>query len=532
MILRKMVKEQTICVFIIIALAEFASSLYLSHSSVTTDPGKSLAISCKDKGGQPVMWKGPKGSLSANTKPKIQDTSIGKLLIFSPTRIQDTGNYTCSVVNNKNDHSVFSLIVEESNSKADSEEELGNDEESEPDFSPPIHHENRLPTSHRKTHKSHRPKHRQPVTSAEDTDTALNTESSTFDHPYTRSSHSGRSHKHASEDALQFKDTPEIQRGKEGDNATLRCEVNRPYKISWQLDEHEDEVGTKYIPIGDGLLIINVTRADNRIFVCEALKSSTGQVIDKKIHFVVEHKPVPITIPPDPETGEQPSLWEQDEVVYGFLGENVNLTCEVEAEPAPRFEWKSAKGQNKIGRYLNVGSHKSLLQLKMTKETPDKYQCTASNKYGKLKKFFDLQIGTRPVPPEWIELKTAGSDSLELVVNVPEPDEDTIANNMEPHWINIFYKVTDWQSEGSTEEWQQQEFNITLDTYTLTKLNSSTTYDIMAATRNVAGLSALSNITSFNTTAGVESSTVQSNTAATFSLAIIYINLLGILRLA
>ncbi|XP_050506479.1 hemicentin-1 [Diabrotica virgifera virgifera] len=445
MILRKMVKEQTICVFIIIALAEFASSLYLSHSSVTTDPGKSLAISCKDKGGQPVMWKGPKGSLSANTKPKIQDTSIGKLLIFSPTRIQDTGNYTCSVVNNKNDHSVFSLIVE---------------------------------------------------------------------------------------DALQFKDTPEIQRGKEGDNATLRCEVNRPYKISWQLDEHEDEVGTKYIPIGDGLLIINVTRADNRIFVCEALKSSTGQVIDKKIHFVVEHKPVPITIPPDPETGEQPSLWEQDEVVYGFLGENVNLTCEVEAEPAPRFEWKSAKGQNKIGRYLNVGSHKSLLQLKMTKETPDKYQCTASNKYGKLKKFFDLQIGTRPVPPEWIELKTAGSDSLELVVNVPEPDEDTIANNMEPHWINIFYKVTDWQSEGSTEEWQQQEFNITLDTYTLTKLNSSTTYDIMAATRNVAGLSALSNITSFNTTAGVESSTVQSNTAATFSLAIIYINLLGILRLA
>ncbi|XP_072385450.1 fasciclin-2-like isoform X3 [Diabrotica undecimpunctata] len=439
MILRKMVKEQTSCVFIIIALAEFASSLYLSHSSVTTDPGKSLAISCKDKGGQPVMWKGPRGSLSANTKPKIQDTSIGKLLIFSPTRIQDTGNYTCSVVNNKNDHSVFSLIVE---------------------------------------------------------------------------------------DALKFKDTPEVQRGKEGDNATIRCEVNRPYKISWQLDEHEDEVGTKYIQIGDGLLIINVTREDNRIFVCEALKSSTGQVMDKKIKFVVEHKPVPITIPPDPETGEQPSVWEQDEEVYGFLGENVNLTCEVEAEPAPRFEWKSAKGQNKIGRYLNVGSHKSVLQLKMTKETPDKYQCTASNKYGKLKKFFDLQIGTRPQQPESIELKTAGSDFLELVVKVPETDEDAIASNMEPHWVNVFYKVEE------AEYWDEQEFNITLDTYTLTSLNSSTKYEIVAATKNVAGLSALSNITYFNTTADDDTGTASSNAAASFSLAIIYTILLVICKLA
>ncbi|CAH1281935.1 unnamed protein product [Diabrotica balteata] len=439
MILRKMVKEQTICVFIIIALAEFASSLYLSHSSVTTDPGKSLAISCKDKGGQPVMWKGPRGSLSANTKPKIQDTSIGKLLIFSPTRIQDTGNYTCSVVNNKNDNSVFSLIVE---------------------------------------------------------------------------------------DALKFKDTPEVQRGKEGDNATIRCEVNRPYKISWQLDEHEDEVGTKYIQIGDGLLIINVTREDNRIFVCEALKSSTGQVMDKKIKFIVEHKPVPITIPPDPETGEQPSVWEQDEEVYGFLGENVNLTCEVEAEPAPRFEWKSAKGQNKIGRYLNVGSHKSVLQLKMTKETPDKYQCTASNKYGKLKKFFDLQIGTRPQQPEAIELKTAGSDFLELVVKVPETDEDAIANNMEPHWLNVFYKVEE------AEYWDEQEFNITLDTYILTSLNSSTKYEIVAATKNVAGLSALSNITYFNTTADDDTGTGSSNTAASFSLAIIYTILLVICKLA
>lgn len=49
--------------------------------------------------------------------------------------------------------------------------------------------------------------------------------------------------------------------------------------------------GIRYIPIGDGLLIINASRIeDNRTFVCEVLESTTGQVIHKKIKFIVERK--------------------------------------------------------------------------------------------------------------------------------------------------------------------------------------------------------------------------------------------------
>ncbi|XP_057662930.1 fasciclin-2-like isoform X3 [Diorhabda carinulata] len=423
-----MLKDEAMLTILLIFCLDLASSLYLSHSRVNIEPGKSLAISCRDRGGEPVMWKGPKGTLSANTKPKIQDTSIGKLLVFTSLRIQDTGNYTCSLINNnRNDYSIFSLTVEE---------------------------------------------------------------------------------------PIEFKDTPEIQRGREGENVTLRCEVNRPYKISWLLDKTKDNLGSKYIVIGDGLLIVNVSRQDNRVFICEAHKYSIGQVIYKKIKFIVEHKPVPVTIPRDPESTADTPVYAQDEEVYGFIGEYVNLTCEVEAEPPPKFEWKgmsTKQGRNYIGRIINVGTHKSLLQLKMTSETPDRYECTATNKYGKLKKFINLQIGIRPNPPESIELIKAEPHSLELKVEIPEATEEQIGYNMEPKWLSIFYRME------TGEDWDEQDFNITLDTFLLTELNSSTKYEIVSATKNVAGLSSLSNATFFETTAGC----VQISKPTFFSLVMI-----------
>ncbi|XP_056642417.1 cell adhesion molecule DSCAM isoform X1 [Diorhabda sublineata] len=455
-----MLKDEAMLTILLIFCLDLASSLYLSHSRVNIEPGKSLAISCRDRGGEPVMWKGPKGTLSANTKPKIQDTSIGKLLVFTSLRIQDTGNYTCSLINNnRNDYSIFSLTVE-------------------------------------------------------DTHTTDNSDTSTIEHSHTPS-HSGRTPTYdVTEEPIEFKDTPEIQRGREGENVTLRCEVNRPYKISWLLDKTKDNLGSKYIVIGDGLLIVNVSRQDNRVFICEAHKYSIGQVIYKKIKFIVEHKPVPVTIPRDPESTADTPVYAQDEEVYGFIGEYVNLTCEVEAEPPPKFEWKgmsTKQGRNYIGRIINVGTHKSLLQLKMTSETPDRYECTATNKYGKLKKFINLQIGIRPNPPESIELIKAEPHSLELKVEIPEATEEQIGYNMEPKWLSIFYRME------TGEDWDEQDFNITLDTFLLTELNSSMKYEIVSATKNVAGLSSLSNATFFETTAGC----VQISKPTFFSLVMI-----------
>lgn len=90
----------------------------------------------------------------------------------------------------------------------------------------------------------------------------------------------------------------------------------------------------------------------------------------------------------------------------------------------------------------------------MTEETVDKYQCTATNKHGRLKKFFNLQIGTRPEPPGKIELVKAGSNNAELNVEVPEADEEAIAIGMEPRWLNIFYRNL------NSEDWDEQIFKI------------------------------------------------------------------------
>ncbi|XP_057662928.1 fasciclin-2-like isoform X1 [Diorhabda carinulata] len=510
-----MLKDEAMLTILLIFCLDLASSLYLSHSRVNIEPGKSLAISCRDRGGEPVMWKGPKGTLSANTKPKIQDTSIGKLLVFTSLRIQDTGNYTCSLINNnRNDYSIFSLTVEESHKKQDSSETSDIESYLNINLESDTEPETPSPTIHRRIHKQHKTKYRNYETTTQDTHTTDNSETSTIEHSHTPS-HSGRTPTYdVTEEPIEFKDTPEIQRGREGENVTLRCEVNRPYKISWLLDKTKDNLGSKYIVIGDGLLIVNVSRQDNRVFICEAHKYSIGQVIYKKIKFIVEHKPVPVTIPRDPESTADTPVYAQDEEVYGFIGEYVNLTCEVEAEPPPKFEWKgmsTKQGRNYIGRIINVGTHKSLLQLKMTSETPDRYECTATNKYGKLKKFINLQIGIRPNPPESIELIKAEPHSLELKVEIPEATEEQIGYNMEPKWLSIFYRME------TGEDWDEQDFNITLDTFLLTELNSSTKYEIVSATKNVAGLSSLSNATFFETTAGC----VQISKPTFFSLVMI-----------
>ncbi|CAG9861064.1 unnamed protein product [Phyllotreta striolata] len=440
----KMMKHERMLVLILAAILDLANGLYLSQSSVNAEPGKSLAISCRDPGGQQVTWKGPKGPLHAHTRPKIQDTSIGKLLIFTPTSVHDTGNYTCSLLNNKNEFKVFALVVED--------------------------------------HK----------------DTTFETDTSTNDYSNTNTRpHRGRDHENSPDsdpDPIYFKDTPEVQRGKEGDNVTIRCEINKPLKLNWLLEDEGENLGPRYKPIGDGLLIISASRTeDNRVFICEVVKSNTGKVIHKKIRFIVEHKPITVTYPYNTDTGEPP-VWAQNDEVYGFQGENVNLTCEVEAEPPPTFEWRSSnQGHKKIGRVIKEGTHKSILQLKMSEETVDKYQCIASNKHGKLKKFFDLQIGVRPDPPRNIQLVSAGSDNIELKIEKPEENEEAIDNGMDPRWMNVFYRNV------NSEDWDEQIFNITLETFNLTELNSSTMYEIMAATRNVAGLSALTNNTFIET---------------------------------
>ncbi|VEN52777.1 unnamed protein product [Callosobruchus maculatus] len=96
--------------------------LYLSYENATVRQGKTLAISCRDRSGQTVFWQGPRGPLGPYTRPKVMDSSIGKLLIFNNTKVDEMGNYTCSSLGRRN-RKVFRLTVKDGNQSNESPDE-------------------------------------------------------------------------------------------------------------------------------------------------------------------------------------------------------------------------------------------------------------------------------------------------------------------------------------------------------------------------------------------------------------------------
>ncbi|XP_074037626.1 neural cell adhesion molecule 2 isoform X2 [Leptinotarsa decemlineata] len=427
-----MAKDETFIALLVITLIDIAaSSLYVSRPKSVLNVGESMAVVCKDEGGQLVTWRGPKGPLRANTQPSVQDTAVGKLLKFNNSKVEHTGNYTCSLSNNMDVKKVFTLIVEES---------------------------------------------------------------------------------------IKFIDTPEEQRAVENKQVLLRCEVSGEADISWTVED-EELIGPKYAVLADGLLITNVSRNEsNKTFICQASQTATGAFITRNIKLIVEHKP-------EPEFEEYEKVVE----VYGFLGEFVNLTCSVMAEPAPRFSWVK-----KTGKIIKVGTHQSVLQVYMTERATGTYQCSASNPHGELITIFNLLIGKRPEPPLKVELRNYTKDSLTLSIELPVVIPEDIEEGMEPKWLVVQYR------KNGSEEWNSREFNISQDYATeepedlltteetlyeleeilyLSDLEKSTTYEVIAATRNVASMSDYTNSSYFETS---ESAKVRTNSV----LNVILVNLL------
>ncbi|XP_018572027.1 hemicentin-1-like, partial [Anoplophora glabripennis] len=218
----------------------------------------------------------------------------------------------------------------------------------------------------------------------------------------------------------------------------------------------------KYRVLPEGLHIINVTRNGAQVYKCRAHHLASGAIIYKNITLDVHHKPYQTYA---------------EEKVYVFLDEQVNLTCEVEANPPPIFKW-----YRKMGKTIQVSDYISVLQLNVTKETPGAYMCIAYNTVGDLEKYFNVQLAEHPDMPTNIELVKAENDKLQLKVEVPDIPYRARDPVMDPQWIVLEYKPE------SESEWSSMEFNIT-DSIILIGLSKNTKYRIQAATRNAAGLS-------------------------------------------
>ncbi|XP_074037625.1 neural cell adhesion molecule 1 isoform X1 [Leptinotarsa decemlineata] len=499
-----MAKDETFIALLVITLIDIAaSSLYVSRPKSVLNVGESMAVVCKDEGGQLVTWRGPKGPLRANTQPSVQDTAVGKLLKFNNSKVEHTGNYTCSLSNNMDVKKVFTLIVEERNTP-----KLSTFRNSVPfnPYNPPRE------TTTEDTFVDFPETRYETETEIESqTETEIETETYNFVSKL-------NTPPPIYEESIKFIDTPEEQRAVENKQVLLRCEVSGEADISWTVED-EELIGPKYAVLADGLLITNVSRNEsNKTFICQASQTATGAFITRNIKLIVEHKP-------EPEFEEYEKVVE----VYGFLGEFVNLTCSVMAEPAPRFSWVK-----KTGKIIKVGTHQSVLQVYMTERATGTYQCSASNPHGELITIFNLLIGKRPEPPLKVELRNYTKDSLTLSIELPVVIPEDIEEGMEPKWLVVQYR------KNGSEEWNSREFNISQDYATeepedlltteetlyeleeilyLSDLEKSTTYEVIAATRNVASMSDYTNSSYFETS---ESAKVRTNSV----LNVILVNLL------
>ncbi|XP_044749943.1 neural cell adhesion molecule 2-like [Coccinella septempunctata] len=282
---------------------------------------------------------------------------------------------------------------------------------------------------------------------------------------------------------LEFMDTPTEQKASEGSDVTVRCEV-RGGRRTWSYEDNNEINDTRIDIIGDGLLIRNASRRDSKVYICKAVQPNTGTIKDRRIKLTIEHAPTFIT----PQAKE--------DHVYGYLNGYANLTCFVEAEPKAKFEWLSSPTKVRKTGNVTESPNQSILQLKLEKLTFGKYKCRASNRWGKAERVIILEEGVKPEPPEFLELRGANSDLLDLGIKGPDMRKLNASDSMRPIGFNVRFKPH--KEDGG--DWCHREFNVSQDnSYVLRHLNHNTEYEVEAATRNLAGLSEYSNTSIFRT---------------------------------
>lgn len=278
---------------------------------------------------------------------------------------------------------------------------------------------------------------------------------------------------------LEFLDTPLEQRGVEGEDVTVRCEV-RGGRMAWTYDDDSKINDTRIQILGDGLLISKANRDDSKVYVCKAIQESTGKLLDRKIKLIIEY-------PPSFQNPETLS----HETIFAFPNSFVNLTLEVDAEPPVKFNWLATKSQKKgtVKETIN----KSYLELKMEPSSYGNYKCVAANRWGKVEKKFIIQEGVKPDPPDFIELRGVNHDLFDIGIHGPYSN---MTESMKTTGYNVKFK----EHTTDLEDWREEDFQLSfVNSYPLRNLEKDTEYEVMAATRNAAGLSEYTNISIFKT---------------------------------
>ncbi|XP_066245045.1 fasciclin-2 isoform X4 [Euwallacea similis] len=201
---------------------------------------------------------------------------------------------------------------------------------------------------------------------------------------------------------VQFTDAPESQYSKVGTNFKIKCIVKGdPYPIiDWYKgDELIAENTEKYIRDIDGLIISNVTEADDGVYKCSALVPSTGVYKTRNIKVEIQ---VPPKILP----------MKSIEVVEG---ETASVQCTATGKPPPSYQWIKLDRRNDLSKTDRFDVKKLTGELIMNRvEFGDdgKYKCVAVNPAGNVETEVRINVLVKPQIYELLNATTpVGSES-------------------------------------------------------------------------------------------------------------------------
>ncbi|XP_023703996.1 opioid-binding protein/cell adhesion molecule [Cryptotermes secundus] len=283
---------------------------------------------------------------------------------------------------------------------------------------------------------------------------------------------------------IKFVDTVTRQTASLYQSVVVRCDAEGDPEpiIKWTVNGKVPE-GPKYKVVADGLYINNVTLEDKGEYTCRAfqLSPTISNMLERIIVLKIEHKPV----------------WREKEEpakAYAFITGNVNLTCEVTAEPAPKFEWLKANETLTSQQNVTIFEEEfhTILQLQVNSENDfGDYVCKASNRLGKVERVITLLKSSKPAVPE-TSIREARHDSVKIDIEGPENEELGI----------LGYRVQYIRRQELKKGWNSAkvvEFDKGESPYSISGLRQNTHYIMRVASRNAAGFSDYTKESSFTT---------------------------------
>ncbi|XP_026733236.1 neural cell adhesion molecule 1-like [Trichoplusia ni] len=294
--------------------------------------------------------------------------------------------------------------------------------------------------------------------------------------------------------------------GEEGRSIKLTCEANgypTPvvvwYKDKQQIKDKEDP--KKYTIKQDNTLEIKkLNHADVGLYVCKVRQKALSHYTEKTVHLSVQHKP--ILYNSDTQMVYTNQRYKTEEV-YAILNDTKNVTCSAIANPPPTYRWYRRRNSfdepitDSETVVTSEDGTSSVLVLRIRDDSYyGEYKCSANNTKGTESIIFHVNPGSKPEPPDSVEL--AGRNLTELTFNVSCPScifatgEEVSPNPNNLTVLGYIFQLAP-AKEGYPADWDEApEFSLNIEDpddtlFTVGPLSNSTTYHVRVRTRNAAG---------------------------------------------